>query len=101
MTINACRAYFLLNNGLTAGTPTPGEQTVRAFKLNFDDSEATGVAVIDNGKLIMDNEAGAVYDLQGRKVNGRWSMVNGQWSMVNGQLKKGLYIVNGKKIVVK
>ena len=44
------------------------------------------------------------YDLQGRKV------VNGSWSMVlatphslreNGQLKKGIYIVNGKKILIK
>lgn len=35
-----------------------------------------------------------VFDLQGRKING-------QSSMVNGQLKKGLYIVNGKKVVIK
>ena len=41
------------------------------------------------------------YDLQGRRVNGQWSMVNGQSSMVNGQsLKKGLYIHQGKKIVI-
>ena len=56
--------------------------------------ETTGVVSIDNGKWIIDNEAGAWYDLQGRKVNG-------QSSMVNGQLKKGLYIVNGRKIVKK
>jgi hypothetical protein len=36
----------------------------------------------------IDNEAGAIYDLSGRKV-------------ANGQLKKGLYIKNGKKVVVK
>ena len=36
-----------------------------------------------------------VYDLQGRKVNGQWSIVNGQ------SLKKGLYIVNGKKVIIK
>ena len=33
------------------------------------------------------------YDLSGRRI--------GQWSMINGQLKPGLYIVNGKKIVIK
>ena len=33
-----------------------------------------------------------IYDLQGRRVNG-------QSSMVNGQLKKGVYILNGKKVV--
>ena len=45
---------------------------------------------IDNSQFTIDN--GAVYDLQGRKVNG-------QSSMVNGQLKKGVYILNGKKVV--
>jgi len=34
------------------------------------------------------------YTLSGRKING-------QWSMVNGQLKKGIVIVDGKKVVVK
>ena len=34
------------------------------------------------------------YDLSGRRING-------QWSMVNGQLKKGVIIVDGKKVVVK
>ena len=34
------------------------------------------------------------YDLSGRRING-------QWSMVNGQLKKGIVIVDGKKVVVK
>ena len=32
------------------------------------------------------------YDLSGRRING-------QWSMVNGQLKKGIVIVDGKKVV--
>ena len=45
--------------------------------------ETTGVKVIDNGQLTIDNE---VYDLQGRKVT---------------QPAKGLYIVNGKKVVKK
>lgn len=38
---------------------------------------------------------GAIYDLQGRKVN------NGQPSMLNGQWPKGVYIMNGKKVTVK
>ena len=50
--------------------------------INFDD-EATGLKTIDNGQLTIDN---AVYDLQGRKVIAP---------------TKGLYIVNGKKVVVK
>ncbi len=38
-------------------------------------------------------ENDAVYNLQGVKV--------GQWSMVNGQLKSGIYIIGGKKVVVR
>ena len=36
-------------------------------------------------------EGGAIYDLSGRKVNSQSSMLNG--------LKKGLYIMNGKKVL--
>jgi hypothetical protein len=51
---------------------------------------STFVKEIENGKWTMDND---VYDLSGRKV------ANGQWSMFNVQLKKGIYVVNGKKVV--
>ena len=74
------RGYFQLHDAAEA----------RAFKLNLDD-DATGLRLIDNGELKMDN---SVYDLQGRR------MANGQSSTVNGQsLKKGVYIVNGKKVI--
>ena len=46
---------------------------------------ATGINEV-NGKGTTDK----AYDLQGRRV-----------SVTKGQVKKGLYIVNGKKIVVK
>ena len=45
-------------------------------------SETTGIKAIDNSQLTIDN----VYDLQGRRV---------------AQPTKGLYIVNGKKVVIK
>ena len=47
-----------------------------------------------NEELRAKNEeyADAVYDLSGRKVNS-------QFSILNSQLKKGVYIVNGKKVV--
>jgi len=48
----------------------------------------TGIVPIDNGQLIIDNEAGGVYDLSGRKINSQFK-------------KKGIYIVNGKKVVIK
>jgi hypothetical protein len=57
------------------------------------DNEATGIRAIDHSPLNIDH---SVYDLQGRR------MANGQWSTVNGQsLKKGLYINNGKRLIIR
>ena len=58
-----------------------------ASGLTFDDDttgeeETTGIKSIDNSQLTIDN----VYDLQGRKVT---------------QPTKGLYIINGRKVVIK
>jgi cephalosporin-C deacetylase len=58
--------------------------------LVFEDGETTGISSMHNSQCTMHNE---VYDLQGRKVS------NGKWS--NGQMPKGLYIVNGRKVVIK
>ncbi len=71
--IKGLRAYFIV--------PTSG---VSARILFMEEGETTGINSIDNGQLIMDN--GAVYDLQGRKVQNP---------------KRGMYIINGKKIIVK
>ena len=48
-----------------------------------------------NEELRVKNEesAGAVFDLSGRKV------ANGKW--LNGKLPNGVYIINGKKVVIK
>ena len=101
-TINAFRAYFQLN-GITAGDITNGA------RLFFGDSdETTGVGLIDNGQWIMDNSAEANsslftlhsslsgwYDLQGRRLS-----VSSD-SSVSSVLPKGVYIKNGKKLVIK
>ena len=88
--INAFRAYFDL---------TDGNAGVREFKLNFGDEEAQGISdaprLNDKGEMINDKEAGAWYDLQGRKLES--SIFNSQSSI----RKKGLYIHNGKKVVIK
>ena len=57
--------------------------TVESLKLYKDDDDTVGISSIDNGQLTMDNK---VYDLQGRRV---------------AQPQKGLYIINGKKMLVK
>ena len=80
-TLGACRAYFHVDlNG--------GAAAVRQFVLNFGDSETTGIMSIENGKLKIENEADAWYDLSGRRLNGK-------------PTQKGLYINNGRKVVIK
>ena len=56
--------------------------------LNFLDDETTGIQ--DNKRESINNKH--YYDIQGRRING-------QSSMGNGQMKKGVYIVNGKKVI--
>ena len=75
--VNAFRAYFKLSEA-AAG--------VREFVLNFGD-EASGISATLNDKGEMRNEK--FYDLQGRQLSN------------NSQIKKGLYISNGKKVLVK
>ena len=48
----------------------------------------TSIRSIDDGQFTMDNEAGAWYDLNGRRLSGK-------------PTAKGLYIVNGRKVVIK
>ena len=66
------KAWLSVNTGVPSARIT----------LVFD--EATGVGSIENGKLTIDNW----YDLNGRKLQGM-------------PTKKGVYILNGKKVVVK
>lgn len=81
MTIHALRAFFRLN-GLEAGG-FPEFCFVRGFVLNFDDEEDPTSVSLPMAK----EAAGAWYDLSGRKVN--------------SPLSRGIYIHNGRKMVVK
>ena len=63
--VKSCRGYFQLKGGLTCGT----SNGVRAFNLSFGDgSESQGIKEIEDGRLKIENEAGAWYDLQGRRM---------------------------------
>ncbi len=85
VTINSCRAYFQLND-ITAGDIS---SDVNAFVLNFgDDDGASGIIDIDHSPLNIDHSADAWYTIDGRKLSGK-------------PTKKGIYINNGKKIVIK
>ena len=90
MTINAFRAYFILNGDLTVGA----DGGVNAFAMNFGE-EATSIEhlpftidheTIEHSPLNIDHEAW--YDLSGRKLNGK-------------PTAKGIYIKDGKKFVIK
>ena len=83
-TIGAFRAYFQLK-GVNAPAPY-SEARASRFVMNFGGVEITSV----NEVLRMKNEvpADAWYDLQGRKLNGKPN-------------QKGIYINNGKRIVIK
>ena len=77
------RAYFLLKGAAAEA---------RAFRMDFGDGEVQGIREIEDGKL--KKETGG-YDLQGRRMES--SIFNSQSSI----RKKGVYIVNGKKKVIK
>ena len=59
--------------------------------------EETGIEAIDNGQLTMDNVKG-VYDLSGRRMNVNDNL-NSKFEIQNSKLRKGIYIVNGKKLL--
>ena len=70
--LGACRAYFKLSDGASASE----------FVLNFGD-ETTGINAVNGSELKVNGE---YYNLAGQRV---------------AQPTKGMYIVNGKKVVVK
>ena len=85
------QAFYLVNGDEEyTFTATPnkcyltydGAAGIKAFFLNFNDE--TGINTIDNGQLTMDNAT--IYNLAGQRVN---------------KAQKGLYIVNGKKVLMK
>lgn len=82
MTVGACRAVFQLHNDLASGA------NARSIVLNFGDGdESTGILSLSaDSKDAMDNAAW--YTLEGRRLTGK-------------PTTKGLYINNGKKVVIK
>lgn len=78
-TLRAFRAHFFI----------PTTATARSFELNFgDDDETTGVFQIENGELKVKTLNSGWYTLGGLKLQGE-------------PTEKGVYIYNGKKVVLK
>ena len=63
---------------------TSTEAQAKSFVLEFEDGGTTGIETIENSKNSIDD--GVYYDLQGRRVENP---------------TRGIYIVNGKKVVIK
>ncbi len=63
---------------------TSTEAQAKGFVLEFEDGETTGIETIEGTK--QNTEDGVYYDLQGRRVENP---------------TRGVYIVNGKKVVIK
>lgn len=77
-------AAFEMKNGSSAYLTVPASLASPA--LLFDDNEITGIENLTPAQGEANN--GAVYNLQGVRMNGK-------------NLQKGLYIINGKKVVIK
>ena len=92
-TIGAFRAYFQLSKG----------EEARQFVLNFDGENTT--TILSPAEIAEIAEmAGAWYDLQGRRVERSMFNVPRNATLSKRErstLQKGVYIRNGRKVVVK
>ena len=86
-TVNACRGYFQLKNGLSAGDSADPNAGVRAFVLNFGDGETTGIISVHDSEFMV-NGSDAWYTIDGRKLSGKPTQC-------------GVYVSNGRKVVIK
>ena len=85
--INAFRCYFELSGNLHASDPSDPTAGIKNFTLTFDD-ETTGVqGIINDGRISVLADDGW-YDLSGRRLNGMPTV-------------PGIYINNGKKVIIK
>ena len=82
--VNNVVAFYAANGQMVAKNRAYLQTTTQNARINlgFDDENTTG---IDNAN-VNDNLNGSCFDLQGRRV---------------AQPQKGLYIVNGKKVIIK
>jgi len=83
--IGAQRAYFKLS-GITAGDKTISG--ARTFVLDFGDNNTTGVIELKDGKMEELKFFDSWYSLDGKHLSGK-------------PAQKGIYINNGKKIIIK
>lgn len=80
--IPAFKVYYVDETAQALYVP---QNSTKMFAINFDEEEVTPVSEVEEDNIVRDNAE--IYDLTGRRVS---------------TLKKsGLYIINGKKVLVK
>ena len=102
-------SYFFSNNKLYRATDETN--TIKAFRAWFTNTNSSAArqlsftiddettSLIENGKWKIDNYDATVYDLQGRRV--RSAEANSSLFTNHSSLKPGVYIVNGKCVIIK
>ena len=81
VTIPAGKAYLEYTSG----------GAVKGFTFVFDDDDATGIEDLKDSKDLKDSNV--IYNIAGQRLD------NSQFTIHNSQLKRGIYIVNGKKVL--
>ena len=87
------RAYFLLKGDAAA--------EARAFRMDFGDGETTFISEALKVKSEEFATATGWYTLDGRRIEGQPTQRSAEGRLFPQGLKKGVYIVNGKKKVIK
>ncbi len=68
-----------------------GGGAVKGFTFVFDDDDPTGIEDLKDSKDLKDSNV--IYNIAGQRLD------NSQFTIHNSQLKRGIYIVNGKKVL--
>ena len=91
--------YYVLHNRIyyteTSGASAPSKRAIEFVPVIFDDDEeGDDEDISDKREQVFD---GRVYNLQGRCVATEEQVKDGNWQE---GLEPGIYIVNGKKLVI-
>ena len=94
---------YLDGNVVLKGTSTELAWPIENVqKMTFEVSEPDpdGIQTVQVGQLDLAN-GGAVYDLSGRKVHDSFGKKNNGQPFPFNELKKGIYIINGRKVRIR
>ena len=80
--LSSCRAHFVI-----PVSKVNGSRAISGYVLNFEDGVTTGIIQMSDSS-VSSSENGGIFSLDGRRFS-------------NVPSQKGVYVVNGKKVVVK